>query len=858
MEKLKKLSKAALIELTLGGWLYFVILFPELLKAKISDNRCRNIINTIRGESNASLSCYCKNGIWYLYDHADPDFSGDMFSIYSKFNDGKNFTDSMKGIYEEVTGEEAPDFKRTKNSRIEESTLAETSAYEIEKISFDQLGKKEIDFIDRFGITIDVMKKQQTAFLSSYTFESQAGKVYKISAGENDVIIGHVFNFGVKIYEPYNKDFKHRWIGIKPFGYYYGEDRIYHLVQDLENLGEEAKNKKTQIVIGAGEKDTLVLNSLGFLSLCLNSETTRYIPDLLIKKLDYVKEITGIGPEIIIIYDLDKTGIKQSEILKKNFEKKHFLTRIVTLPKKLSEKGGKDVADWISLGLPKEELIQLIKGEGKNPSPVSPVSSRTVIDSPEEKTVDNEASIEDDSDDSVDQKNESIEEESEEEEDEDPETKEPSINSIPLELYNSFPKTLQEAILPFEEQNKTMMTIAFITVIGSVFKNVVARFRKDRVYPNLYTIIVAPPASGKSLIKWARHLIMPIERFLHSESKNNLEAYNHDVSLAKADELDWAEVGDQPPFKVQLIPADITSAMWVQQISDNDGYGLMYDTEIDGLVESNNCNLRSFTDYLRKAYEGEPLSLMRKKNRERVAVEEGKMSLLLSGTPGQFLKLIPDAENGLFSRVIPLIFNGSDKWQNAFEPEQLDFECYFEQLSLKVFSFFQQLESLAEPVKFELTKQQLIHLDHEFSQRLEKIKNIIGIDGRATVLRLGAIVIKIAMILTTLRRLENDPLDNQYQCDERDFQAAMTITEVILNHVVLTLKMMKNERIEHCYRGKKLDYFYTLPDSFSYAESQQIAEQENVKLRTAQKWIYEFRNKGFLVNPEKGQFKKVV
>ena len=285
----------------------------------------------------------------------------------------------------------------------------------------------------------------------------------------------------------------------------------------------------------------------------------------------------------------------------------------------------------------------------------------------------------------------------------------------------------------------------------------------------------------------------------------------------------------------------------------------MYDTEIDGLVESNSGNLRSFTDYLRKAYEGEPLSLMRKTNRERVAVEEGKMSLLLSGTPGQFFKLIPDAENGLFSRVIPLVFKGSDKWQNAYEPDQFDFECYFEELSLKVFSYFQRLESLPESIKFELTKQQCISiLIRQFSQRLDKIKNVVGIDGRATVLRLGAIVIKIAMILTTLRRLENNQLDNQYQCDEQDFQAAMTITEVILNHVALTLKMMKNERIEHCYRGKKLDYFYALPDSFSYAKSQQLAQEENVKLRTAQKWIYEFRNKGFLVNPEKGEFKKIA
>ena len=473
--------------------------------------------------------------------------------------------DSMKGIYEEVTGEEAPVFQRTKSLKIEESSLPEFHVYEIEEIPFNELGKKEEDFLNHYGISIEAMKKQQTAFLSSYKFESKTGKVYKISAGEKDVIIGHIFDHGVKIYEPFNKEFKFRWIGIKPFGYYYGRSRLFNYIKDLENLGEEALNKRTQVVIGAGEKDTLILNSNGFLSICLNSETSRNISNLLIEKLNYIKEITGVGPEIIIIYDLDKTGIEQSEILKKNFERQHFVTRNVTLPNKLAAKGGKDVGDWISLGFPKEELIQLIKGNNESQSSTSPISSRTLTNSPEEKVVNEEDSNEVDSGDSTEQDTEIIDEEEEGDEDEDieeSETKKLSISNIPLELYNSFPKFLQKAIHPFDQEHKTMMTLAFITVLGSVFKNVVAKFRKDKVYPNLFTVIVAPPASGKSLIKWARHLIMPIERFLNSDSKNNLEAYKRDVELAKKGELNWAEVGDEPPYIVQLIPADITSAMW--------------------------------------------------------------------------------------------------------------------------------------------------------------------------------------------------------------------------------------------------------------------------------------------------------
>lgn len=77
-----ELTKESLIELTEGGWAFFVKLFPELIHARRNDRRCDNVKNHFRGERKASLSCYKKGDIWKLYDHGDPDFSGDMFSIY--------------------------------------------------------------------------------------------------------------------------------------------------------------------------------------------------------------------------------------------------------------------------------------------------------------------------------------------------------------------------------------------------------------------------------------------------------------------------------------------------------------------------------------------------------------------------------------------------------------------------------------------------------------------------------------------------------------------------------------------------------------------------------------------------------
>lgn len=429
---------------------------------------------------------------------------------------------------------------------------------------------------------------------------------------------------------------------------------------------------------------------------------------------------------------------------------------------------------------------------------------------------------------------------------------------IAQELIDKLPVLLKNSIAPFEDHYRLMILMACITTLGSILRNVVGHYRCDKIYPNLYTVIVAPPASGKSQIKWARQLVVRVEKFLYSRSIKNLNKYKHDLNLAKMGELDWEEVGPEPPFEVLLIPADITSSMWILQIADNDGYGLMYDTEIDGLVESNSGSLRQFTDSLRKASEGEPISLMRKKDRERIKVEVARMSMLISGTPGQFIKLIPDAENGLFSRMVLIRFEGDNHWINAFDPEPFDMDAHFEKLSKKALGYFKKLDSLPEPLSFSLSPEQLIILDKVFVGRLENIRNVAGIEGRASVMRLGMITVKIAMILSTFRMLEIGQLHNQYQCYHEDFEVALKLTGIILDNVVETLKSMKNDRVEHCYRGKKLDYYYALPNEFTYAQSQEIADLEHVKPRTAQKWIYEFRDKGFLINHEKGEFKKVA
>src|SRR5690606_38574409 len=272
-------------------------------------------------------------------------------------------------------------------------------------------------------------------------------------------------------------------------------------------------------------------------------------------------------------------------------------------------------------------------------------------------------------------------------------------------------------------------------------------------------------------------------------------------------ELKKEDAMSKPPYRLHLISTDITSSMWMLQVQDNDGYGLMFDTEMDGLINSNNNNLNSFTDKLRKIYENETLSLMRKTDRERILIEEGKMSMLLSGTPRQFFKLVPDTENGLFSRIIPIKFNGRSTWMSSYEANSINYEDYFDQIALKISELFQILYKSDIQFRFEFTQSQLEKLDEEFKIRLKNVMDIAGIDGRATVMRLGAITLKIAIIFSTIRAFENNKLNEHNFCEDVDFETALTLSGFVLQNVIKILRNMNEERVESCFRGKKLDYY---------------------------------------------------
>jgi hypothetical protein len=82
-----------------------------------------------------------------------------------------------------------------------------------------------------------------------------------------------------------------------------------------------------------------------------------------------------------------------------------------------------------------------------------------------------------------------------------------------------------------------------------------------------------------------------------------------------------------------LIPANNSATAVFQILNDNNGAGLMFETEGDTLSQTFKSEHGNYSDGFRKAFHHEKISYLRRKDSEFVELENPLLSALLSGPP---------------------------------------------------------------------------------------------------------------------------------------------------------------------------------------------------------------------------------
>ncbi len=343
---------------------------------------------------------------------------------------------------------------------------------------------------------------------------------------------------------------------------------------------------------------------------------------------------------------------------------------------------------------------------------------------------------------------------------------------IPKEVYDKLPLLLRKGADAFDiEREKDIYLTGTITLLSGCFPNVQGIYDGKEVYCNLNCFVIAPAASGKGVLNLSRELVQRI----HDSIKETFEAN---------ETIEDVITSQNSPMTL-FIPADSSSAAVKRTLNKNCGVGIICETEAETLTSTFKQDWGGYTNIVLKAFQHEPISYARAGDDEGVKLGEincPKLSVCLSGTPNQVLSLIKSTEDGLFSRFIFYNFRYNKKpdFKNVFKTTGVtNLTEHFKTISEEVLQISNDVKTKTlVTVKF--TDKQITQYQPHFNKKLGYVHNLFGEESISTVIRLGLITFRTAMLLTLLRRVEKGELTEDIECEDVDFEISLKLSEIYL------------------------------------------------------------------------------
>ena len=407
-------------------------------------------------------------------------------------------------------------------------------------------------------------------------------------------------------------------------------------------------------------------------------------------------------------------------------------------------------------------------------------------------------------------------------------------------------------------QDADMLILGTITVISACMPNVYGLYDDREVYPNLFLFVTALASAGKGRLSLCRQIVQPIHEQLAKLYEAEMEIYESQLAEHAVNHSS-GQPPQKPPRRVLFIPANSSSTKFYKTLKDNGEIGIMFETEGDTLVNAFKSDYGNYSDGFRKAFHHETITYSRVKDDEYAEIKKPRLSALLSGTPRQIQSLIPDAENGLFSRFIFYCLNVDLSWRDVFaHVDEKPLDDYFRKLGENYFILYQAL-SEQEPMMFGITPEQRKQFHDLFQEIQNSYVKFLGYDFLASVRRLGLITYRIAMILSVLRIMEMGSVSNPFFCENEDFDTAVTITRVLIQHTSRVFQdFPKDAALNPASQSTLIRqrFFDALPAQFDRSTYISVAQRVGMPPKTAEKAIARFKKDGLLIHETQNRYSK--
>jgi hypothetical protein len=366
--------------------------------------------------------------------------------------------------------------------------------------------------------------------------------------------------------------------------------------------------------------------------------------------------------------------------------------------------------------------------------------------------------------------------------------------TIPPYVFKMLPDPLKGAIEQYDSnEEKSIALLSSLTTVAAGLHNIRIPFRKKEYHCNLFQVIVGPPASNKGITLHSRVILDKVQirlkrqylvdkakhlKALHDRKEKENQKSIDSLDVKKSEEIniesesssnnnnyDHLEVSlTEPNQKHIILPSDISSAALVDLVEKNDGFGLIFDSEAQTILNTFKQDWgANLTSMLLKTFENEPLELARKSLKSMISIPEPRLSVLLTGNPEHLSGLVKSITNGLYSRFC-IYQTQKIGWMDIKQNENNKnyLEGYGE-LSTIVGDLNESL-STGLNIQFRLTGDQIEMFNKFFGSLDGILSSEIDTNFSSVVKRMGVICYRICSLLGAMRN--HASLNRHLECSK--------------------------------------------------------------------------------------------
>ena len=428
---------------------------------------------------------------------------------------------------------------------------------------------------------------------------------------------------------------------------------------------------------------------------------------------------------------------------------------------------------------------------------------------------------------------------------------------------SSLPESIQQMIsLASTPEEQDIILMATLAAASACVPNLYFTYGPTgkKYYANLQCFILAAAASGKGIANQALEMVRVID--------------------------------EQYPL---LVAGDSTLPAWYKALEEQGGIGYMHESEGSVITDVWKASAANYNTALRKAAEHEPISRNRVKGASEI--KNPRLSMLLTGTFGQYKALVPSVENGYFSRLLTVVIKGTNPFDKRYVSSKGGQSAVPKIVGQRLLRTYEALMESGER-EWSLTEAQKERLGEHLETEYGTLIGLLGDNFHSAVVRMAVQIERMAMVLSALRiqstdrytdrvqtelqsgagnelnpeydsgltnekesRILSGKTDEAIYCADEDYETAEMIGNKMLLHMAAAYRMIDGDVQEVVPEIKPLDQrkvlFEQLKGEYKLQELISEARTQGVSRRSAIRRNDSWQENGMVLKTDYGHYKKV-